>query len=173
MVRSTIDTETGRAMDIFKLSERLMTMDDDVWARHANPWSVYSRFTCLPAIALAIWSRVWLGWWSLVPLALALFWTWYNPRAFRPSTRSDGWAFKGTRGERLFLDRKRTPIPRHHEVMAHILTGISAAGALILAYGLIALDPWATIAGLAITILAKIWFVDRMVWLCDEVDRAS
>ena len=82
-------------MDVFKLSERLMAMDDEVWARHANPWSVYSRFTCLPLIALAIWSRVWLGWWSLVPLVLALFWTWYNPRAFRPSTRNDGWAFKG------------------------------------------------------------------------------
>lgn len=158
-------------MDVFKLSERLMAMDDHVWARHANPWSVYSRFTCLPLIALAIWSRVWIGWWSLVPLALALFWTWHNPRAFRPSTKNDGWAFKGTRGERLFLDRKRVPVPRHHEIMANILTSISAVGALILIYGLIVLDPWATIAGLAVTILAKTWFVDRMVWLCDDVDR--
>ena len=155
-------------MDIFKLSERLMTMDDDVWMRHANPWSVYSRITCLPLIALAIWSRVWLGWWSLLPLALALFWTWYNPRAFSPSIRRDDWAFKGTCGERLFLDRKRAPVPRHHDVMAKILTTLAAVGVVILLYGLVVLDPWATACGLSIAILAKIWFVDRMVWLYDD-----
>lgn len=159
-------------MDVFKLSERLMSMDDAVWARHANPWSVYTRFTCLPLIALAIWSRVWLGWWALLPLALALFWTWYNPRAFPPSTRRDGWAFKGTRGERRFLDRKRTAVPSHHETMATILTALSAGGGLVLIYGLAALDGWATLCGLSITILAKTWFVDRMVWLDDEVGKS-
>ncbi|MGI9507024.1 MAG: DUF6653 family protein [Geminicoccaceae bacterium] len=160
-------------MDVFKLSERLMAMDDEVWARHASPWSVYSRFTCLPLIALAIWSRIWLGWWSLAPLVLALFWTWYNPRAFRPSTSKDSWAFRGTRGERLFLDRRRVPVPRHHEVMAKILTTLSAVGGLILLYGLAVLDGWATISGLSITILAKTWFVDRMVWLHDDVNKRA
>ena len=158
-------------MDIFRLSERLMSMDDEVWARHANPWSVYSRFSCLPLIVLAVWSRTWFGWWCLLPLAIALFWTWYNPRAFPPSTRTDGWAFKGTSGERLFLARKQRSIPRHHEVAARILTMASALGALILLYGLIVLAPWPTLLGLVITIGAKVWFVDRMVWLYEDVQR--
>ncbi len=158
-------------MDIFKLSERLMSMDDDVWARHANPWSVYSRFTCLPLIVLALWSRVWIGWWCLLPLTAALAWTWYNPRAFPPSTRKQGWAFKGTGGERLFLDRKRHPIPRHHAIAAHILTAAAALGVLILLYGLIVLAPWPALVGLIITIGAKVWFVDRMVWLYADTHR--
>ena len=160
-------------MDIFKLSEQLMTMDDDVWARHANPWSVYTRFTCLPLIVLAVWSRIWLGWWSLLPIALTLFWTWYNPRAFPPSTRSEGWAFKGTRGERLFLDRKRVPIPRHHEDMGKILTALAALGGAVLLYGLVFLNAWATVCGLSTTIIAKTWFVDRMVWLHDDVNKRT
>lgn len=76
-------------MDIFKLSERLMAMDNEVWARHANPWNVYSRFTCLPLVTVAIWSRVWLGWWALLPVTLGLFWAFYNPRAFAPSELND------------------------------------------------------------------------------------
>lgn len=160
-------------MDIFKLSEWLMAMDDEVWARHANPWSVYSRFTCLPLIAFAIWSRVWFGWWSLLPVAIALFWTFYNPRAFAPSARNEGWAFKGTAGERLFLDRRRVPIPAHHEVMAKVLTALSALGGVPLLYGLIVLDVGATACGLSVMILTKTWFVDRMVWLYDDVKKTA
>ncbi|MEM8952186.1 MAG: DUF6653 family protein [Pseudomonadota bacterium] len=159
-------------MDIFKLSENLMSMDDETWARHANPWSVYSRFTCLPLIVLALWSRVWIGWWSLVPLALALFWTWYNPRAFPPSDKKDGWAFKGTQGERLFLNRRRVPIPNHHQSMAKILTLLSSIGLGILIYGVVVLDPWATLFGLLFAITTKVWFVDRMVWMYDEQQRS-
>ena len=69
-------------MDIFRGAERLMGMNDETWERHANPLSVYSRFSCLPLIVAAIWSRVWLGWWALAPLALAIGWTFINPRLF-------------------------------------------------------------------------------------------
>ena len=59
-------------MDIFKAAERLMAMDDAAWTRHANPWSGISRFSCGPLLILAIWSRDWIGWWSLIPIALAM-----------------------------------------------------------------------------------------------------
>ena len=152
-------------MDVFSALERLMSMDDETWARHANPWSVYTRFTCLPLLALAVWSRTWIGGWSLLAVGLALLWTWYNPRAFPPPRRTDGWASQGTLGERMFLDRKRVPIPAHHERMALLLGALSAPGAVILIYGLAVLDVWATICGLVATVLPKVWFVDRMVWL--------
>ncbi len=156
-------------MDIFKLSDRLMTMDDEAWARHSNPKSVYSRFSCLPLLVLAIWSRVWLGWWSLLPLALALFWTWYNPRAFQPPANLDNWASFGTFGERIFLNRKQNKIPHHHEKMANILTWASAFGAAILIYGVVALNAWATVLGIFMSIIPKVWFVDRMVWLYEDM----
>ena len=160
-------------MDVFKLSERLMAMDDATWARHANPWSVYTRFTCLPLVTLAIWSRTWLGWWALLPLVASLFWIWYNPRAFAPTKHTDGWAFAGTRGERLFLDRKHVPIPAHHASMAKVLTLLSAIGGIILIYGLFVLDNWATLCGLFLAMIAKAWFVDRMVWLFNDVSNVA
>ncbi len=61
----------------------LFSMSDETWERHANPWSVWTRFTILPLIVAAVWSRVWLGSWAWAPIALTILWTWYNPRLFR------------------------------------------------------------------------------------------
>jgi hypothetical protein len=64
----------GAAMaDVFRSLERLMAMDDRVWRRHANPWSGWTRVTALPLLVLAIWSRVWIGWWAM--LAVWLVWS--------------------------------------------------------------------------------------------------
>ncbi|SDX19442.1 hypothetical protein SAMN05444358_103322 [Ruegeria halocynthiae] len=77
-------------MNIVRLSERLMGMKDEVWLRHTNPWSVWTRvLTLLPLLALAIWSRAWIGGWAWVAVGAVLVWVWDNPRAFRnlnPST---------------------------------------------------------------------------------------
>jgi len=150
---------------MFRFSERLMGMDEEAWARHANPWSVYTRFTCLPLIALSVWSRDWIGWWCLGPLALALIWTWANPRLFKRPAATDSWAAQGVMGERLFLNRSTVPVPLHHVRMAYWLTGVSALGMVMLIYGLAVLDPGTTIGGLMVTVGGKAWFVDRMVWL--------
>ncbi len=160
-------------MDIFKASERLMSMDDAAWARHANPLSVYSRMSCLPLIVLAIWSRVWIGWWALLPLAAALLWTWANPRLFSAPADLDNWASKGVMGERIFLNRKAVPIPAHHERAAYVLTGLSFVGLIILIYALVVLDVWGVIAGLVLVIVPKLWFVDRMVWIHQDMTGAD
>lgn len=160
-------------MDVTSAAERAMGMSDAVWARHASPWSVWSRFTCLPLLALAVWSRVWLGWWALVPVALALFWIWWNPRAFPPPARTDNWASKGTFGERVYLNRKAVPIPAHHELAASILAAGSGPGAVLLVYGLADLHLWATLFGLFATMVPKIWFVDRMAWLYQDMRDAT
>lgn len=157
-------------MDVYRAAERLMAMDDAAWARHANPWSVWTRFAALPLLTLAVWSRVWLGWGALVPTALALLWIWLNPRVFGPPASTDGWASKGVLGERLFLARRERPIPRRHVRAANLLTLVSAAGAAALVYGFVVLHVWATVFGLVVAVGAKTWFVDRMVWLYEEVE---
>ena len=159
-------------MDLFKLAERGMAMDDATWMRHANPLSVWTRFTCLPLIVLAVWSRVWLGWWAVVPLALALWWTWVNPRAFPPPASTDNWASKGTFGERVFLNRKAVPIPAHHARWAMVLGALSAVGLPPLGWGLWQLDVAVTMLGLVLVVLPKVWFVDRMVWLYEDMKDA-
>lgn len=151
------------------LLEQSMRMDETTWARHANPWSVWTRIPILPLLALAIFSRTWIGWRCLVPIAALVVWTYINPRAFPPPPHLDSWSARGVMGERLWLARYETPIPKHHERMAAILSISAGIGVAVLAYGLIVLDGWATVAGVAIALGAKLWFVDRMVWLWDEV----
>ena len=155
--------------DLFAASERLMKMDDAAWARHANPWSVFSRMSVLPLITLAIWSRVWLGWGALLPVLLVLTWTWWNPRAFTPPASTDNWASRGTFGERVFLNRAQVPVPRHHEMWAKGLTWVSGIGVIPWVHGLWALNPGTALAGLILMIGGKLWFVDRMAWLYQDM----
>lgn len=160
-------------MGLFRGAERLMGMDDAAWARHANPWSGYSRFTVLPLIVLAIWARVWLGWFALLPLAASIAWAWLNPRAFAPPRSIDAWVTHGVFGERAFLNRASVPIPEHHISWAYLLTAVSALGVPPLVYGLWVFDLAWTLLGLVLTIGGKVWFVDRMAWLWADMKDAD
>ena len=147
-------------------------MSDAVWARHANPWSVWTRVAILPLGVLAISSRVWLGWWALVPVLALVAWTFANPRAFPPPRTTGSWASKGVLGERVWLNREAVPIPAHHARAANVLTAVSALGLPPLVWGLVMLEVWPTLFGMALTMLGKLWFVDRMVWLYEDMKDA-
>ena len=149
----------------FRLSERAMGMTDAAWARHANPWSGWTRVTILPLLAAAVWSRVWLGWWCLFPLAVVLLWTWANPRVFPPPVRRDAWMTRGVIGERIWLTRQGDPALGHHRPVVRALMAVIAVGMLLLAVGLALLDPVLTVAGLTGAMLGKLWFLDRMAWV--------
>lgn len=149
---------------LYRAAERLMGMDDRIWARHASPLSVYSRMATLPMLALAVWSRVWIGAWAWAAVAAVLVWTWANPRVFPAPSSLDNWASRGVLGERVFLNR-RDEVPAHHRVWAAMLSAGSVPGALAMAWGLWVLDPAWAVFGTLLTMIPKIWFVDRMVWL--------
>ena len=146
-------------------------MDAAAWARHANPWSGWTRVPALPLLALAIWSRAWLGWWALVPVAALLAWLWVNPRLFHPPRDETAWMTRGVLGERLWLARDETPVPAHHRRAPNILSAIGAAGVLLAIGGLATRAGWAVIAGVAVAMLAKLWFIDRMVWLHRDMTK--
>ena len=156
-------------MDYGRWLENLMAMDEATWARHASPWSVWTRVPILPLLALAVWSRLWLGWWCLVPIAALAIWTYFNPRAFPPPSTTNTWASKATFGERVWLNRGQVPIPPHHARFAHILSILSGLGLVPTIYGLVVYDPFAASLGVVWVVLAKMWFLDRMVWLYDEM----
>lgn len=145
-----------------------MSMTEETWRRHSNPWSVWTRFSCLPLISAAVWSRVWLEWWSLIAVGATFFWVWYNPRAFPPPRRTDSWASKGTFGERIFLERRNNNIEDHHKKAALILAVLSAVGVPVLILGCWQLDFWAVVCGNLMTGLSKAWFVDRMAWVYED-----
>jgi hypothetical protein len=148
-------------------------MDEGTWQRHANPWSVWTRVATLPLVVLAVWSRAWLGWWALGPVAAVVLWTWWNPRLFARPRSTDNWASKGVLGERVWLNRDVVPVPRHHRRMPHILSAVAAAGVIFLVWGLVELALWPTLLGMALTFLGKLWFLDRMVWLYEDMSDAT
>lgn len=159
----------GNMADLYKFSERVMKMDDSAWKRHANPKSVWTRVAVLPLFVLAVWSRVWIGWWAVLPIITLIIFIWWNPRAFQPPVSTRNWASRGTFGERIFLNRKIKPIPQHHQTIAYILTLVSAIGLIPLALGLFWLTPWMALSGLILVVGGKLWFVDRMVWLYEDM----
>ena len=152
-------------MKFAKWSERMMGMDDATWDRHSNPWSGWTRVSILPLLCLAIWSRVWFGWGCLWLVLAVIIWTWLNPRLFGPPEHNNAWMTKGVLGERVWLAQKEAPIPNHHASVGRILNIAAGVGVAFLAYGLWRLDFGWTLAGLIATMGAKLWFLDRMVWL--------
>lgn len=144
-------------------------LDEEVWRRHANPWSVWTRFTALPLLIVAVWSRAWLGWWALVPVGAALAWIWVNPRVFPPPASFDSWASKGVFGERLWMNRDNVAVPVHHKIVPNVLVGVSALGLGIAVWGVVTFGVWPTVFGATLSIVAKLWFVDRMVWLYQDM----
>ena len=144
-----------------------MGMSPAVWRRHANPWSVWTRFSCLPLIVLALWSRDWIGGWSLLALAVALVWTWANPRVFAEPTSFDTWAGRAVMGERIHIYRP-DQVAAHHVMPLRWLTWSPAIGLVPLVWGVWMLNLWAVLAGLFITVMLKVWFCDRMVWIALE-----
>ena len=144
-------------------------MDDRTWMRHANPWSGWTRFTVLPLLILAIWSRVWLEWLSLLPIAISLVWMWLNPRLFSKPQTTNNWISKGVLGERVWLNRDSIPVPKHHQRVPNILSIISALGIPFLILGLVNLEIYPTLMGVILVYMGKLWFIDRMVWLYEDM----
>ena len=159
-------------MDFGQVTEKSMAMDDHVWAKHANAWSGWTRVPTLPALALSIWARAWIGWWCFLPIIALLIWVWLNPRAFPAPERISNWMSKAVIGERIWLNRKKIPIPKHHARWAIILSALAALGIPPLIWGLWQFDAWATLAGLVLTVGSKLWFLDRMVWLLADMKDA-
>ena len=146
-------------------------LEGEAWVRHANPWSVYTRIPIVAALVLAVWSRDWIGWWSLLPIALVAAWTVVNPTAFPLPRSLDHWASKAVLGERCWTNRSSVPIPAGHRRAPHVLAAISALGVPVLVWGLVVLDVWMVLTGLAVQTIGKTWFLDRMVWLYDDMQR--
>lgn len=148
---------------------RIFSMSDKTWERHANPWSVWTRFTALPVLIAAIWSRTWIGPWAWGLTALAILWIWLNPRIFQKPASTDNWASKAVLGERVWINRKRIPVPEHHRLAPNLLSGLSGLGLPLLVWGLLHLHIWPTVMGAVLIYAGKVWFLDRMVWLYEDM----
>ncbi len=154
-----------KSTQLGRVTQRAMGMSDAVWQRHVNPWSYWTRVPVLPLIGLAIWSRVWIGWWCLIPISILAVWVWLNPRVFPPPKTVDNWMSQGVLGERIWLAGEAGSIASHHRRVIQALVAVSGSGAMVMIAGLAILQPTLAVAGCSISVLGKLWFIDRMVWL--------
>jgi hypothetical protein len=150
-------------------------LEGDGWMKHANPASVWTRFSALSLFALAIWSRDWIGVWCLIPVALAVVWLFVNPLFFKAPKSTRNWASRSVLGERIWVDRDKIELPEQFRSRASSLVAnaYSTIGLGFLAFGLIDLNVLATVAGLLITHGGKAWYLDRISLLfADMKDRS-
>jgi hypothetical protein len=136
-------------------------MTDEAWRRHANPWSVYTRFAAIPAMILAIWSRAWIGWWALMPVVGVIIWLELNPHVFPGITEPRSWAAKGIYGEWLWL-REPSSVPPGLRAVLRWLLIAALAGIVLVVWGLVQLQLWPTILGATLIFLAQLWRIDRL-----------
>jgi hypothetical protein len=149
----------------------LFRLDEEGWERHANPWSVWTRVATWPVLMFVLWSFHWWGVWSLLPLAVVAGWLVLNPHAFPPPASTKSWASRAVFGERVYLLRELHPIPLEHTNAATALSVGSGVGALLMGAGLLTAEPVTFLAGGVAVFLCKLWFVDRMVWLYEDMSR--
>ena len=130
---------------------KLFGLSGENWMRHANPLSVWTRFTVLSLISLAIWSRDWIGWYCLIPIALSLVWMMINPLLFPPPSSTKNWASKGVFGEHVWSERNAVEIPEQFKSPVPNVANIYATiGIVLLGYGLVVLEVIPVLAGLVI-----------------------
>ncbi|NKX44628.1 hypothetical protein HCU73_08505 [Roseibacterium sp. KMU-115] len=144
----------------------LSGQDDDAWARHTHPLSVWTRIGLgLPVLILAGWSRVWIGPWWLLAMAAAVLFLWLNPRMTPVPRSTDNWGARAVLGERRWVRTRRSDLPPWHRTVPLVLALGSACGHVAVLYGVVVLDPYWTALGYATGMLCKLWYLDRMVWL--------
>ncbi|MCA9374396.1 hypothetical protein KC725_04520 [Candidatus Peregrinibacteria bacterium] len=146
-------------------------LNDETWLKHANPISVWTRFPILGLLAITIWSRAWIGIYCLVPLAVLILWTAINPKFFTKPESTKNWASKSVLGEKVWTNRKKVPVPSHHKTAINILTLLQALGVIITGFGLYYFDFWQTMTGIFCVYFAKMWFLDRMVWIFEDMKQ--
>jgi len=150
----------------------LFGLKGEKWMRHSNPASVWTRFAVLPMLTGSIWSRKWIGRRALIPLAVSTGWLLANPLFFREPRSTRNWASKGVLGERIWAERAPSELPDQFDsVVPAVATAYQAIGFVPLVYGLAALKATPAITGMLILQGGKLWYIDRMVLLFEEMKR--
>jgi hypothetical protein len=154
---------------------KLFGLEGENWMRHANFASVWTRFTVLSLLSLAIWSRDWIGAWCLIGVGLAIIWMFVNPLLFQPPKSTRNWASRAVLGERIWVDRSTVDLPEQFRspAAALIANAYSTIGMGILAFGLVDLNLLATVTGILITHGGKAWYMDRVSLLFAEMKGRS
>jgi len=153
---------------------QFFNLTDENWMKHANPISVWTRYSVLPFIVLSFWSRIWIGDWYLLFGILSLLWLFFNPILFKKPISTKNWASKAVLGERVYLNRDQIKIPDAHITPLHsILNTISFIGLLLAIWATVYYSVWGAVLGISLAYIGKSWYLDRMVWLYEDMKNEN
>ncbi|WP_337333762.1 DUF6653 family protein [Mycolicibacillus trivialis] len=137
---------------------RIAVLRRAVFARHANPWSAWSRWATTPLIALPVWTR------SRRHAAAVAVWFAVNPVLFPPPADTRAWSTRAMLGEERWITER----PRD----GALLVSMAASAATVL--GLVAARrrrPVATAAALAVAMGLTMGYWQLMVRYRDRALR--
>ncbi|GFG69750.1 DUF6653 family protein [Mycolicibacter senuensis] len=100
---------------------RLGSIRRAVFARHANPWSAWSRWATTPLILLPVWRRSWRD------AAWVSVWFALNPVIFGEPADQTAWSTRAMLGEEQWI----TDRPRDAALLVNLAGSAATAGALL------------------------------------------
>src|SRR5262245_22175481 len=95
-----------------------------IFARHANPWSAWTRWVSTPLVLVPVWTRRWS---HAVVIGL---WLAINPIVFGKPAADRAWSTRAMLGEELWI----TDRPRDAAMAVSTVTSAVSAGGLFAAY---------------------------------------
>ncbi|WP_019812961.1 DUF6653 family protein [Saccharomonospora saliphila] len=112
--------ETARSSDTSGLVARVRRA---VFARHANPWSAWTRWASTPLVVVPVWTRRWSH------AALVGAWMAINPVCFPPPANERNWAMRAMLGEEAWITHR----PRDAALAVDVAAGLAGAVAVVAA----------------------------------------
>jgi hypothetical protein len=94
-----------------------------IFARHANPWSAWSRWASTPLVLLPVWTR------RRSHALMTALWFALNPVVFPRISDERSWATRAMLGEELWISRR----PRDAAAALTVVTSLVAVVALVAA----------------------------------------
>jgi hypothetical protein len=151
---------TARFGDKIYQGKLMAILSKDTWERHSNPWSGWTRLATYPAIFIAIWFHNWLF------FAVLFLWLVVNPSVFPKPKNTANWMSRAVLGEQLWMGKKQLDLSAAVSACAAppFFIGLYTAYVNLL---------WPTVFCATITILLKLWFLDRMVFYYEAHERTE
>jgi len=133
-------------------------MKEAAWARHTNPWSVWTRFVGGCLLFVALYNHLW---WVLTGVVIFLI---VNPFLFPEPKSKESWASRSILGERLWTLKWHWDFP----MAISALGGLFAVLAFMVAYFRLF---WPTVILVVLVLVLKAIFLHLMVRLYDDQRR--
>ncbi|MBN2155746.1 MAG: hypothetical protein JW776_06865 [Candidatus Lokiarchaeota archaeon] len=143
----------------------------DFWQRHANPASGWSRVATAPFFAVTLWF-VNFGPYTWIPFVIIIIWAIINPMIFRKPKKMDRWISKGVLAEQWWIQKMKGKLIVDYTMLCNIFALLAFIPSLVIAF-----LPWGVKSGSdlkwayvfcsTISVLFKLWFVDRVVFQYD------